>query len=180
MTNMQEKLKSNYNLAKWLCFLVYIVTFVYSEWIREGSIIRMINTVYPTIRPFWLWNGLLCTVTGVVSLVVLYFVVRIFKYAGKFYILPTSETFLLTVIAFTFAHFIAGSLRLTYYITPVIYIWGHYLFGLIAGFPAMLWLNFQLKKRYLTPQSARYVFLWSMLTFLVINMAVTLYGGYIV
>ncbi len=180
MAKLTDKLKNNYNVAKWLCFIVFIITFVYSEWTRGGSVIRMINTSSPTLTPFWLYNGLLCVILGAFSLLVLYFAVRLFRNVGKFFVLPVAETYLLTVIAFSGAHLIAGTLRLSLLITPTAYIWCHYLSGLISGFPALLWLNAMLRKRYLTPQSARYVFLWSMMTFLISNMALTLYGGSII
>lgn len=177
MSDIFQKFKNNYNLTKWVCFAVYVITFIYAYWFKSGAILRILNYSTPLISPYWLWNGVICLISGIISLLAIFIVVKAFRYIGRFFTVPEKETFIIAVIAFSGANLIEGTLRLTYLITPLVYSWGYYLIGLLAGFPAMLWINFQLKKRYLNAGSARYVFIWSMMAFLVLNMITTVYGG---
>lgn len=176
MGKLGNKLKTNYNLSKWLIFVIFVLTSIFSEWNMLSSVVKYMNYISPELEPYWLYAAISGVISGIISLVFIYFLVKGLMFFGRFYNMPVMEVFLLLVIALSGANVLHGLLELTYLITPLIIPWGKYLFGFVSGLPAVLWFYSQLRKRYLNTHTAGVVFLWIMLTFMLIN-AMSVFGG---
>ncbi|MEG1711239.1 MAG: hypothetical protein RR054_02570 [Clostridia bacterium] len=178
MVKIKEKIRNNYNLSQWIVRIIYIISVVFAEWFNLNSIVRLINTQYSLIlNPYWLYVIIFGIIESIVALVFLRFAIKGIKFFGRFYTLPESECTFLLVLACIIANIAAGVMRLSYLITPLVFVWGKYLFGILSGFPAMLWFFGKLKKYYINEQTAQYMFLWIMLGFLIVNGLLTLSQG---
>ena len=177
MGKLGNKLKSNYNLSKWLIFVAFVLTGIFSEWNSASTVVRFMNYTSPVFEPYWLYTAICGAISSAITIVFIYLLVRGMMFFGRFYNMPVMEVFLLLVIALSGANVIHGLLELTYLITPLIIPWGTYLFRFIAGLPAVIWFYLQLRKRYLNTHTAGVVFLWVMMTFLLINGIFTFSGG---
>lgn len=150
---MLEKLKNNYGLSNWLARIAYVLLYTFAMWRVSQSVLTVYGEqlgVTPTI-----WIALLFSlVSGIISLLITYFLTGLILNLLRFFFLPRQEFTLLVIVFFALKNLILGVLNCFYFISPIVIAWGKLLFPILAFLTSGIFFYITANKYYLNSKTA--------------------------
>ncbi|MEG1528081.1 MAG: hypothetical protein RR248_04435 [Clostridia bacterium] len=164
---MIEKLREKYALSAWLIRIAFVVTYVFAFWYDTCGIVDYMSMIFVDFTASLWYVPLVAVVTGICMLGILMIMVSVIINFCRLYYLPKAEFTLIVTAFFVLRHLIMGVLKLLYYITPIIHIWGQLLIPLIATLICAILFYKTVKKLYLNNLNEPHFFKCELILFIV-------------
>ena len=166
---MLNLLKKNYGRTLWIVRIVLALTILLND-------LFSINTFYGLMEMMGIstprvWYAYLFY--AIITLLITEVFARIFiKFCFNFlriYFIPYNEFMVLFLATLALNNLVSGLVKLLYFVTPVIAVFGEILIGFVTSAVAFFILFLVVKKLYLNDKNAPFVFKWFTIIFLFVN-----------
>ncbi len=160
---MINKLRQNYQLSNVLIRMAFVLTYVFYAWheyIASAYVVSNLNGVTVALNDSVIVATaiLASLLLGIVLMFLVPVVTNLFLNTSRFYNVPRAEYALLAHSFCTLYFLFCGVLKLTYFVTPLLYNWGGVLFPFFTSLGCLIWFYHVTSKLYFNDLTRPYYF----------------------
>ncbi len=160
---MFNKLRQNYKLSDVLIRIAFVLAYVFYSWQTCLASVQLVKLQYGSLLHFTdtlvLFTALFTAlIMGIIIMLLVPFVTRLFLNSSRFYTVPRAEYVLLAHVFCTIYFAVCGALRLINLVTPLLLGWGGVLFPFLVSLACVIWFYHVTSQLYFNDLTRPYYF----------------------